>query len=516
MANKRITNTQKTLTITRIEWSKKHPFNLSAISDIYYVNLANRIFKTLKNDKSLSKSGISSFVLKYSAMLSTLYFEDIISQTGLFNSFREIHTRMYGKKLPFIEIFDDYDYDYDDINPEDIQFLIWSIAQEENIIQDTSQIINIENPVILYISLTIYDILDTQFENAPVNEEFYKILHENNYTEDFLLFRQLTHWLHYDSYLSMNYPKIDFFNEMESLTETIKQIGIDENIIKYSTQNSLIFSSVCSPLAVHAVEWLGGLLATPEMDNIVSSFDFRPLSGYKIESYDENFIYLIDRKDKTKLVMDINSLENKSDFQTYDSLSAMLVLFDGVWRLNGFAVFGNADNEKEEEAIALENTKKMNDRENKLRSYTQVMEYSNNKPLLFFRIYNDWIDYMMKVFPEAPNKDVFENMDYKNEKNFAFFSHPELGSILVPDIAPGIKAPENTFYDQINDSSVALGIVCGAFAIPFEFLDYLLKNNLLPDASVNSLKSEEHGKKLVQENIEFMARFFNHKLYRKS
>jgi hypothetical protein len=26
--------------------------------------------------------------------------------------------------------------------------------------------------------------------------------------------------------------------------------------------------------------------------------------------------------------------------------------------------------------------------------------------------------------------------------------------------------------------------------------------------SVNSLKSEEHGKNLVQENIEFMARFF--------
>jgi hypothetical protein len=496
-------------TITRVEWSKKHPLNISTDSDKYYVNLANRIIKALKNDKVVSTADMSPFAIKYSAMLSTLYFEDIVSQTGLFNSFRKIHTRMYGKKLPFIEISDDYE-DYD-VNPEDIQFLIWCIVQEENIIQDMAMVINIENPLVSYTSHLIYDILDTQFESAPVNKEFYKTLYKNDYIDDFIMFRKLLDWLHYDSYLSMIYPEIEFFEEAENFTAELKRKDLDKHLIEYGIRNSRIFSSACSPLAIHAVEWFGEL-GISKIENIVSSIEFRPLAGYKIEKYDKKFIYLSDQ-DKKEFVMDINSLQANPNFKTYDYVTAALVMFNGVWQLNGFALFGDAKDVKTE-MIELKNAEKAKESKEKILAHAQIMKYSNNKPVLFFRTYKDWINFMMTVFSKTSNMNLLESSDFKNEKNFVFFSHPEFGSMLAPNLAAGIKAPENTFYRKICDPSIALGIVCGIYGLPFEFLDYLLKNNLLSDASINSLQGPKHGKKLVQENIEFMARFFNHRLYK--
>jgi len=50
-------------------------------------------------------------------------FEDVISDLGLWRVFRDEHERMYGKRLPFYDLPDDYFEE--EINFEDVAFLIW-------------------------------------------------------------------------------------------------------------------------------------------------------------------------------------------------------------------------------------------------------------------------------------------------------------------------------------------------------------------------------------------------------
>ncbi|MBL7111164.1 MAG: DUF3843 family protein [Bacteroidales bacterium] len=50
------------------------------------------------------------------------YLEDIVSETGIWQAFTRQHRGLYGKDLPF---YHTVDYYHDEINLEDIYFLLW-------------------------------------------------------------------------------------------------------------------------------------------------------------------------------------------------------------------------------------------------------------------------------------------------------------------------------------------------------------------------------------------------------
>jgi len=177
--------------ISTLELRALHPNGVIADSDMYFASLANKIFRTLLNDK-LIKRECDEYFLRQISLKSSSYLEDTVSQWGLFDGFRKLHSEICGKLMPFYNV--DEEYYRDEINIEDVQFLVWSTFQE--IINEKEEIcfINPDNPMLMLMSSVIFDILDEEYEFTPENEKIYELLHKAD-LDDFIDFRQLLEWL---------------------------------------------------------------------------------------------------------------------------------------------------------------------------------------------------------------------------------------------------------------------------------------------------------------------------------
>ena len=72
------------------DWKTLHPYSGSAPTDLYYITLANKVLAAIRAvETSLEESDyrkIDETEQKELACILTAYFEDIISQTGIFDS----------------------------------------------------------------------------------------------------------------------------------------------------------------------------------------------------------------------------------------------------------------------------------------------------------------------------------------------------------------------------------------------------------------------------------------------
>lgn len=107
------------------DWLKLHPYKQVDSVDQYYTKIANQIYLILK--KTLQDKN-TEFMGDLSLRIAA-WFEDVISRTGIWETFTEQCERLYGSRLPFYPLGDDY-YP-DEVNVEDIRFLLWHFYQRQ-------------------------------------------------------------------------------------------------------------------------------------------------------------------------------------------------------------------------------------------------------------------------------------------------------------------------------------------------------------------------------------------------
>lgn len=108
------------------EWMLFQPYERQDEVDTYYVNVANHIAGCLKDFvggryPEHSVHGIAIYL--------TLWFQDVISQTGIWQAFSEECRKRYGCLVPFMTPEKEKDYYPGEVNPEDLQFLLWHYLQ---------------------------------------------------------------------------------------------------------------------------------------------------------------------------------------------------------------------------------------------------------------------------------------------------------------------------------------------------------------------------------------------------
>ena len=104
--------------ITIKDMRKGHPFGVSSTTDADYVRIANTVFDMLRY-VSISAQRTDE-EMKRMAVKLTLYFEDIVSEIGLWRSFVHLHQSLYCKPLPFY--YTDMGYTEDEPNIYDLSF----------------------------------------------------------------------------------------------------------------------------------------------------------------------------------------------------------------------------------------------------------------------------------------------------------------------------------------------------------------------------------------------------------
>ena len=93
--------------------------------------------------------------------------------------------------------------------------------------------------------------------------------------------------------------------------------------------------------------------------------------------------------------------------------------------------------------------------------------------------------------------------DYLTRPLVAFFE--DNGTICQCFYTKAIKHPANPYYDKASAEELGMTFMCGDACSPGMLL-HLLKHDLLPDAMFNDFRGREHGRLLMQDNIEFVAR----------
>ena len=180
------------------KWLELHPYKQTNSVDQYYVGIENEIHKRLYSS-TIADAFEEEENIRYTSLCLAAWFEDVISQTGIWQAFTAECRKRYGAYLPFYPIKGDYFPD--EINLEDIRFLLWHHIQY--LCRGISAI-NPENPGIEQTAQEIYGLLAEEYETAPENERMQEFLyHSAMGEEDFFRYREILDWFHYQCYFNI-------------------------------------------------------------------------------------------------------------------------------------------------------------------------------------------------------------------------------------------------------------------------------------------------------------------------
>lgn len=313
------------------DWLALKPYGAQVVTDAYYLKICNDVKKAITTN-------IHSFILQeyldnegvnLLSCFLTSYFEDLISETNIWNAFVRIHKKLYLKPLPFY-ILDVY-YEKD-INPQDISFLIWyflNTVQEEKFISPF-------NDFIVETAEKVMDVFDEKWEYAPENEflkTFYEIDHEES---DFYIARNLIDTVLFKTYLF--YPDT-LLKLREQEIEIIENYGNDDNIAMYLNENrdAVLNKAHTRLLALKGKEWVAEILGSNHSlnkDYLTISKKIRGFFLYK--GQDKNNIFIEHIASGKKFNLTKKSFDH---YQTLDELDTILflgvVMWKGEWWFSG-------------------------------------------------------------------------------------------------------------------------------------------------------------------------------------
>ena len=215
---------QKTIYLK--QWMFFHPYTKPVQSDYYYFEICKKARKVItapKHDEITSR--FTEDELNKMCCFLVCYFEDVISSIGIWRSFTKKHMDLYGKYLPFYQLNGYYP---DEINPEDIFFLIWyylnSTFYKEKIFFPVSK-------NIIRLGLDIYRIFDEEYEYAPENSKLKEFIFLPPQENDYYKVRSKIEWVILDSYL-FHFNRNNCENEILDLSESKNNIEFFRKNIK--------------------------------------------------------------------------------------------------------------------------------------------------------------------------------------------------------------------------------------------------------------------------------------------
>lgn len=489
------------------EWIRLHPYQIADEVDRYYTGVANQIYQVLNTP--LANEMFEDEEARYFSLCLTAWFEDVISQVGIWTTFTAACKKRYGSWLPFYPL--DENYYPDEINVEDIRFLLWHHMQTS--FRDEGRVINPENPGIELIANELYCILDEIYETAPENERLWQFMHpkEKGGWEGFEMYRMVLEWFHYDSYFNIE--------NQERYKDALEEIAQDstpgwqgkENMLVYSAYISLMLKGRRDLLSLTSREWLA--LWAEQNDG---PQEWRSTKEYTdgyflLAGEDDGFLYLQDLCGKDEVYQVAKESFNlKSLKERETSISVIycaLLRYGETWNQIGILTMSPSLNKNVEQSV--EKLRDEKEHRNEKAAYEDFIQATGGKPFYFCKSRQEMIDFLT------------HNMKYRTAEGLKFppieaahglilMASPRTGFYIQTKLCECIKSPDNPFYDAKVAAQKALSFLLNPDVIPYDLSCMLQDKGMLPDAMLNSLKGEKYGRKFLQQNAHFLTDYFFH------
>lgn len=479
------------------EITKRHPDMLYCLTDREYANLANEICDVLgsrlgfMDDKGLRNACVSL----------ALYFEDIHSGTHQFDVFTRLYGKMYGMYLPF---YDSKDASSPNADIDAMKFVLWlSIVAERG-----GSILNPTNAAIADMAEDLLNYWNRRKHTISPNDELADHIFSEETQETPYFIRSVMVWLQNRSYLGRWYSNA----VMEADHYGVKNLflRVNQQQIRELTEDNSVFEYRSWPLSIPATKAYAEMIRI-DMDDPedevaaeIEKMEYAKLGIYKISGIDnENIIVEDFRKRRYNVLLDSFGEDIRRDAKICTHIFGSFFSFRGEWFTNGHSLFLPMEDKQYAEYCEKENNgyRAFHDYQGQ---YEELVKRNGGKRLFFFNNQKDvekWLSTKIGIAQLAS----FPIAQFSMSEAFMAFLHPN-GQMLFVGGAKCVKSPDNPYYDKGEAEEGAMTLCLQPEGSHPDLVLYLIEHDLVPDAMLKDMKGKEHGRLLLQDNLDFMAR----------
>ena len=488
------------------KWLELHPYKQTNSVDQYYVGIANEIHKRLYSS-TIADAFEEEENIRYTSLCLAAWFEDVISQTGIWQAFTAECRKRYGAYLPFYPIKGDYFPD--EINLEDIRFLLWHHIQY--LCRGISAI-NPENPGIEQTAQEIYGLLAEEYETAPENERMQEFLyHSAMGEEDFFRYREILDWFHYQCYFNIE-NVAQCRDEAERLLDDEKITPEMAETLIYATRTSLKFKGRRNLLSLTSPEWLALIGNAHPEHQLWGKVKVRENSCYLLEKEDDRYLYVKDlcSEDEgefkiTKKSLNLSAIRSREVGKS--TLICELIYFGNAWWQCGM-LLENKYNQKMAEYV--DDLTKQKEKTNEKAAFHDFIKASGGKSFVFCQSQEEISDFLLNKM-DYNLKEGLDIPRINTENGAMLMANPHTGLHIQFKLCECIKSPDNPNYNKEEAEKNAIMFIVNPDIIPYQLSCILQDEGMLPDAYLNSLQRKEYGQEFIRKNAHFLTDYFHYR-----
>ena len=488
------------------KWLELHPYKQTNSVDQYYVGIANEIHKRLYSS-TIADAFEEEENIRYTSLCLAAWFEDVISQTGIWQAFTAECRKRYGAYLPFYPIKGDYFPD--EINLEDIRFLLWHHIQY--LCRGISAI-NPENPGIEQTAQEIYGLLAEEYETAPENERMQEFLyHSAMGEEDFFRYREILDWFHYQCYFNIE-NVAQCRDEAERLLDDEKITPEMAETLIYATRTSLTFKGRRNLLSLTSPEWLALIGKAHPEHQLWGKVKARENSCYLLEKEDDEFLYVKDlcSEDEgefkiTKKSLNLSAIRSREVGKS--TLICELIYFGNAWWQCGMLLENKYDQKMAE---YVDDLTKQKEKTNEKAAFHDFIKASGGKSFVFCQSQEEISDFLLNKM-DYNLKEGLDIPRINTETGAMLMANPHTGLHIQFKLCECIKSPDNPNYNKEEAEKNAIMFIVNPDIIPYQLSCILQDEGMLPDAYLNSLQRKEYGQEFIRKNAHFLTDYFHYR-----
>lgn len=225
---------------------------VESATDKAYLDLANRLL-ALWHNRALMQDVPDD--LKKVVVIGLMgYYQDVISDAGVYRSFTDEHQRLYGFRVPFHKEEEDY-IDYE-LNRADVEFVLWYLLAFNSM---SHRFLNPLDAKLLQLADTFYLVLEKEYEEMPDPDGYTALfdceLHSPESAENL---HDLSQWLFWKNWLLLPPFQLTFaqiYNGWIEIQHTASDPQQAARQIEDEKQTAMA-QLPTGPLALYLREWL--------------------------------------------------------------------------------------------------------------------------------------------------------------------------------------------------------------------------------------------------------------------
>lgn len=491
------------------DWLNHMPYKTASDIDAYYADIASEVVDILDGSYVLEGVGADSEYRLSIGIWLTQWFQDVVSEGGVWTAFTSECKRRYGRYLPFYDI-DENDYYADEVNEVDVRFLLWHYAQSIN--RDTL-LLAPDDAELERLASDIYAVFEREFESAPINDDWRNAYHPQMFEEPLLY----SFAVYIDKLVSCDFINVSFHDDLMAEFEAIDDEENDDDFSERMKKDAVVqylYENLSTIIGLNTVRWHALVLrqSMPDVAERLLNIETLSIRPYVLVDKDSQFMYLKDianMKDELNVTYKV-ARSSCGDYKEEDFIPTETVAYcrltklDDVWYLNGVSTLLQLDsNELKGEEVESEIARLC--RSNAQKEFHEFRKASGGKEFVFIRDRQGVVDFCKCMYGEQYKPSLVPDTDVEY---VLLTATPTIGLRILPYFATYFKSDDNPFFDAAKARMGCSTLFVSSAEVDYEVGCRMFDLGMLDEAVMASGKGDAQGRKLLHENAQFLLDYF--------